>query len=251
VTSRSRTRAALARATAALLALTFIQPLWAAPGDITQVPAPMMGSDPPAAKDIGEGDVSVSTQTGALTYSFPIAVPPGRLGMQPQLALSYSSQAPIYGGIAANWSLSIPEIRIDTSESFLKQRYFVGLKPDPWADERFISTMSGSRPLVAVDEDHESTVYKTYRAQNDASWIRYERMNEGQPYRWRARTPDGVTHYFGDLSLGATSKTVVKLTRSVDAFGNTVTYTWVGGQISQIAYTSNPDVAPVLPAFAG
>lgn len=91
-----------------------------APGDIFSIPAPVVGSDPPKASDIADGDASVSTQTGALQYSYPIRVPPGRNGMVPQLALSYSSQAPIYGGIAAGWSLSIPEIREDTSQGRLR-----------------------------------------------------------------------------------------------------------------------------------
>lgn len=246
--TRTRTRTTFARAAAALLALTLVRPLWAAPGDITRVPAPMLGSDPPDASDISDGDASVSTQTGALNYSFPITVPPGRLGMQPQLSLSYSSQSSTYGGVAANWSLSLPEIRLDTSESVLQQKYFAGLSTDPWSRERFVSSLSGSRPLVAVTETHESTVYQTYRAQNDSSWIRYERMNPGQPYLWRARSPDGVTHYFGDTALGSSSPNVVLLTRSVDSFGNTVEYQWQDSQISQIRYTSNP--AAGLPAFA-
>lgn len=242
--TRTRTRTAFVRALAGLLAVTMVSPLWAAPGDITQVPAPMLGSDPPEAKDIPDGDASVSTQTGALQYAFPIEVPPGRLGMQPRLALSYSSQGATHGGVASGWSLSIPEIRLDTSESLLKQKYWAGLSADPWFRERYISTLSGSRPLVPVTESFplESGVYQAFRAQNDNGWIRYERMKSGEPYLWRARTPEGITHYFGDTSLGGWSPNVVPLTRSVDAFGNTIEYIWQGYQLSQIRYTSNPAV---------
>ena len=117
----------------------------ASPADVTQIPAPMLGADPPKAQPIQDGDSSVSTQTGALQYSYPITVPPGRLGNQPQLALSYSSQAPIYGGIAAGWSLSIPAIQPDTSKGVLVGHYMEGLQSDPRADDAFISTMAGSR----------------------------------------------------------------------------------------------------------
>src|SRR5687768_13325957 len=81
-----------------------------APGDVLQTAAPVLGADPPKARAIADGDASVSTQTGALQYSFPIAgIPPGRQGMAPALSLNYSSQAPNYGGIAAGWTLPIPE----------------------------------------------------------------------------------------------------------------------------------------------
>jgi hypothetical protein len=117
---RHRNRTTFARALAGLLALTMVSPLSAAPGDITRMPAPTLGADPPKAHDIPDGDMNVSTQTGAFHYTYPIAVPPGRLGVQPSLALTYSSQGANYGGIAAGWSLSIPEIKVDTSQSLIK-----------------------------------------------------------------------------------------------------------------------------------
>src|SRR5690606_16736461 len=56
---------------------------------------------------------AVSEFTGAATYSYPIDVPPGRNGLQPSLALSYSSSAlngairrVSMGTIATGWSLS-------------------------------------------------------------------------------------------------------------------------------------------------
>ena len=65
-------RTAFARGTAALLALTTIlggARSMAAPADIFSSPAPVQGSDPPKAADLRDGEASVSTQTGALTYS--------------------------------------------------------------------------------------------------------------------------------------------------------------------------------------
>ncbi len=137
---------------ALLLVLTLVNTSRGAPGDVSQMAAPMLGADPPAATALRDGDASVSTQTGALQYSYPIAVPPGRLGNEPSLALSYSSQAPIYGGVAAGWSLSIPEIQRDTSKGILEQ--IGGLGPDT-RTRTFLSTMAGSRPLIAVAEPSE------------------------------------------------------------------------------------------------
>lgn len=67
--------------------------------------APAIGDAPPTASGIANGDSGVSTMTGDFKYSYPIAVPPGR-NVQPRLALAYSSQASIYGTLAAGWSLS-------------------------------------------------------------------------------------------------------------------------------------------------
>lgn len=55
--------------------------------------------------------VGVAQSSGAMTYSYPLAIPPGRNGMQPNLTLSYSSaekrQDSLFG---YGWSLSLPYI---------------------------------------------------------------------------------------------------------------------------------------------
>src|SRR5262245_35394323 len=147
----------------ALLATISIRPTHSEPGDIFAIGAPTTDTTPAKAADIQDGDASVSTQTGALQYSYPIRVPPGRGGMQPHLALAYSSQAPSHGGIAAGWSLSIPAITEDTSQGRL------------WATvisvtvKNYASSMAGGRPLIPVLEPAGSDVASMFRAQNDSS----------------------------------------------------------------------------------
>lgn len=233
------------QAMVAVLVVSQAIPAGAAPGDLTSVPAAVLGAEAPKARDIAAGDATVASATGALTYAYPIAVPPGRLGMQPKLALTYSSDAPIYGGIAAGWSLAIPEIARDTSESWLLQeRASAAL-----ANKRFVSTLAGNRPLVPVTEPTgmPADAYATYRAQNDDSFDRYEKLSDG--VGWRVRSASGLTHHFGEPSLApASSETWAPLTRTVDGFGNTVTYRWAGTNIVQIRYTSNASAG--LPDFA-
>ncbi len=69
----------------------------------------------PEAQAVEGGDVTVASSTGAYEYSFPIVVPPGRLGMQPALSINYSSQANVYGSLASQWTMPIPEMRVDYS----------------------------------------------------------------------------------------------------------------------------------------
>ena len=172
-------------------------PAHSSPADIFSMPAPVLGAEIPKASSVKTGDASVSTQTGAMTYSYPIAVPPGRNGMAPQISLNYSSQAAIYGGIAAGWSLDVPSIsedhsygRLRTRSPEVEQQQQAGL--DPWLDDRFVSSLAGGRPLVAVAETTDAGVYANYRAKNDTSYARYERMNANQGYHWRVRRTDGT-----------------------------------------------------------
>ncbi|WP_192879403.1 RHS repeat-associated core domain-containing protein [Microbulbifer sp. A4B17] len=69
----------------------------AAPNEVISYPLPI--DENPV---IWSGDVSVSG--GALNYSFPIALPPGRNDVQPQLSIGYSSQAG-YGLLGQGWNI--------------------------------------------------------------------------------------------------------------------------------------------------
>jgi len=242
-----------------------IRPAAGAPGDIFSIPAPAIGADPPKATDIKDGDASVSTQTGALQYSYQIQLPPGRNGMVPDnLAISYSSQAPVYGGVAAGWTLSVPSITEDFSQGRLRTRStFVETEQgqnniDPKADDRFVSSLAGGRPLVVVVEPTgvASDVYKAYRTQNDMSFTRYERMIAGAPYRWRARTTDGRVLTFGEATRMpgcVVSDQYAPLTGMVDQFGNEVRYDYnqtIPGEckLMRITWGQNPGAS--LPDFA-
>ena len=185
----------------ALLAIT--RHAMSAPGEIFVMPAPAPGAPAPKGADIKVGEASVSTQTGALQWAYPIAVPPGRHGMAPQLSLAYSSQAPIYGTIASGFSLSgLAEIHEDTSLGRMRTR-----NDTDKANDRFMSTLAGNMRLVKVALSAPTEVYGVYRAQGDTSAARYERMMPGQLYFWRVRHLDGSVMYFGEPlhTVGCTS----------------------------------------------
>jgi hypothetical protein len=226
-----------ARLMATLLVAMVVCPFGRAkgsPADIFSSPAPVLGSEAPKAADVKDGDTTVATQTGALQYSYPIAVAPGRMGMAPSLSFNYSSQAPIYGSnLGAGWTLNIPRIEEDTSRGRLRSHYR-GLDPqgaDPTGDDQFSSSLAGGRPLVKVTTDPTApTVTHYYRAQSDSSFARYQRMDSTQDFRWRVLFTDGSTMYFGDASktVGCPiSDHFAPLTRHVDAFGNEVSYDYI------------------------
>ena len=90
---------------------------------------------------------SVSAFSGAATYSYPIEVPPGRNGLQPNVALSYNSRAvdglihdPERGAIGTGWSLAeIKIVRVG-----VKLRFDAGNLPETYHPDKFRLVFNGS-----------------------------------------------------------------------------------------------------------
>jgi len=145
-------------------------------------------------------DAAITAQQGAVTYAYPIELPPGRNGMAPRLALSYSSSAPLRGGLAVGWSLETPAIELDLK---LAGRY-------RYAGE-----------LLALTPGDVGGGTR-YRPVFDRGLTRIERTASG----WIASTPDGVVRTFSGAAGSSDGATRWNLTSERDAFGNTVTYKW-------------------------
>jgi hypothetical protein len=240
-----------------VLAATLVRPLWGAPADILDSPAPVPGDPAPKTRSIGAGDATVATQTGALEYGYPLNLPPGRGGATPSLGLHYSSRGAIYGsGLGHGWSLPVPEIRRDKSVGTLETRW--------------VSSMAGGKHLVEVTESAPAGTEATFRAQHDSSYARYQKLepDANGSVVWRVLTPDGMTYFFGEPERIENDGNVgdidipphrFPLTRSVDSFGNTVEYIWhvsvvpqlVGPfpgralRLERVEYSSNDGPTPV------
>lgn len=213
-----------------LLVIVQLRPASGAPGDIFTIAAPVLGAEPPKAADLHVGDSSVSTQTGAYRYTYPIEVPPGRNGMAPHLSLTYSSQGAIYGGIAAGWELAVPWVQEDTTNGRL--RTLTGTSgPMPTETIRYQSSLAGSQPFVKSEEPPLDTqASAVYRAQGDAEYLRFELGGSDAAYRWHVFAPNGHEYIFGEAShvnnCANISDRYAPLTSESDEFGNTVQYYW-------------------------
>ena len=186
----------------------------------TSSTAPTMAANAPL-----PGSAGLSSADGAFSHSYPIVVPPGRLGHEPQLALAYNSRGAVYGGLAAGWELPIPVIQVDTTAStFQRTEWIDGIAG---SYQVYTSDLAGGARLVHVEEDAPADVKATYRAENDPSFARYHAMDESAPVRWRVLLPNGATYEFGlrdAANPNNKANEIAPLYRIVDKFGNSIVY---------------------------
>lgn len=103
-------------------------------------------------------------QSGALTFAYPIKLPPGRLNLTPDLKLTYNSQAKNFTSIYGNgWDLSFLKVsRLNKSgtENLYSENYFT-------------SSLSGELVMVSGDSFKpkiENGDFNTYIFQNNV-WV--------------------------------------------------------------------------------
>lgn len=129
--------------------------------------------------------VNADEQTGAASYSFPITLPPGRSGLQPNLALSYNSQnADKESILGLGWNTPI---------AYIERIPRKGI--DQLYDENyFYSSLSGEiLPITLTDETHG-----TYGAKVETgNFLNYEFTSDN---KWIVTTKTGTKYTFGKTS---------------------------------------------------
>ena len=188
---------------------------------------------PSYSKNYNLGDWGISEQRGTATYTFPIAVPPGRNGMAPDLALRYSSDSALRGGLAVGWRLDVPSVTRDGSRGHQATSAYQA------------SLRSASGRLVQVP-DLTSPGAQAYRVEFDDSFTRFF-YRPSIASSWLAVSADGTKDYFGDTLSGGDHQNRWPITAQVDAYGNTIQYFWqrvTSGPftdylLQRIEYTSN------------
>ncbi|MCQ9206773.1 MAG: hypothetical protein NG740_02685 [Omnitrophica bacterium] len=170
--------------------------------------------------------------TGAATVSVPIAVPPGRKNMQPQLALSYSSNNQ-NGICGVGWGLTTSSIQRSTKR---------GTPTYDNALDTFVFSSSGSSgeliPLTGQQGE--------YRQKIETVFMKY--TYDGST--WTVRDKNGTKYTFGGVSTsrivdpGDSSRIFAWFLDSVeDLHGNTVAFTYVKDTsqvyLDKVNYTGN------------
>ncbi len=150
--------------------------------------------------------------SGTATFNVPIALPPGRAGVQPTLALSYAST----GGnscVGIGWNLGVPFISRQTDRGLPRHQ------DEPvWHEEEDRFLYNGGQELVPVDSAAMARVdesgfgypaaamladvqgWQQYRARVEGGFMRFFRAPDAR--RWVVQGKDGTRFDFGLLPEG-------------------------------------------------
>jgi len=174
-----------------------------------------------------QGDFSVSSG-GAATYTIPIEVPPGINGLQPNLALSYNSQA-ANGLLGVGWGLSGLSSITRCRKTLEQNGEIAGVKFDN--TDRFC--MNGQQ-LIAVSGVYgaSGTEYRT-EVESFTKVVSYGTSAAGGPNYFKVWDKSGQITEYGNPPVyirnqqtSALYSYVWLVNKISDRFGNEMTFTY-------------------------
>jgi len=159
-----------------------------------------VGPDNAGLSPRNSGDFGVDELTGAFSYSYPIKLPPGRGGLQPDLALQYNHQLKNVGSMTGySWHLNIPYVQRDN-------RFGVD---EIYSHNSFLLSLNGGSELVPISVNGSGQGTYGKRIENDFSKIELTTQN-----KWLVTDKFGTLYTFGT----STSTRVVNPTDSTKIF---------------------------------
>jgi RHS repeat-associated protein len=150
---------------------------------------------------------------GNANMNYPINIPAGRNGMQPQLAISYNNA----GGnswMGLGWNLSIPSITIDTRWGV--PRYDAAMETETYS-------MSGQQltPVAHRGELENRESEKQFYPRVEGGFQKIIRHGSSpQEYWWEVTDKSGVRYFYGATSDGFDETKVLNYGRSADPGDN-------------------------------
>ena len=185
-------------------------------------------ADPSAGIDMVQPPVA--NNQGDAEVSHPLSVPPGRAGLQPDLALNYSSSGG-NGWVGLGWDLSLGEVTIDTRWGV--PHYYPNLESESYIlDGDSLAPMAVQSTLDARQTD------RTFTRRVEGQFERIIRHGSAPgSYWWEVTDKSGTTRYYGATQDGARDPSAIlpstgnefewALKEVRDISGNTMTFNYV------------------------
>jgi len=176
-----------------------------------------------SAVDMSQSRGDVLSYVGSFNESIPIAVAPGLAGMQPSLALQYSSAAGngLYG---YGWNLDITRIERDSRKG----------APKYDNSDTYLLVMKGARQALIPVGGNE------YRVANESAFLKITRTVSGWEIRDRKRT---IYTLAAPWPMAGLKQFSWSLSRVVDVNGNNMDYSYADGgmghRLTRIRYGVN------------
>jgi hypothetical protein len=204
-------------------------------GDTTK--ANLLGSVPSV--------ISVDPTAGSAGMSYALEVPPGRVGMEPDLTVSYNSGNSEPGMLGRGWHLSLPAIQRSTR---------FGQPAFDWAQDTFTLLWGGgSKELAKISDSTVAGVgMREYRTLVESFMrIRSNTLPGGLTY-WEVSDGSGRVWQFGNAAWDSTPTQsgdfLYALNRVQDEHGNYMELRWLldSGALYplEIRYTGHVSGAP-------
>src|SRR5262249_51716242 len=159
----------------------------------TTIPS-LKAADPGAKINLIEAPQANSSGDAKLTY--PIELPPGRNGHQPQLTVQYDSSRG-NGWLGTGWGLDIPSIEIDTRWGV--PRYDTGqINGTPLETETYVLNGAQLAPVANRGALVPRTAEKTFSLRVEGEFRRIVRHGSSpSTYWWEVTAKDGTRSLFG------------------------------------------------------
>jgi RHS repeat-associated protein len=148
--------------------------------------------------------------TGTGNVTVPIALPPGRLGLQPSLSLSYSSGAG-NGPFGLGWQISVPGVNRKTSRGV------------PRYDAGDVFVLTGAEDLVPIGGNR-------FRPRTEGLFARIEHVRDSSGDFWAVRSKEGLVSRYGTTVADPDDPGRIfgwRLTETRDPLGNLIRFDYL------------------------
>ncbi|WP_423740205.1 SpvB/TcaC N-terminal domain-containing protein [Flavobacterium columnare] len=185
---------------------------------------------------------------GSTSTNFPIEIPKGRTGMQPSLALQYSSEAG-HSWTGLGWAINLPSVDIETRWG--APRYDASKETESY-------TLAGEALLPNAHREAwtDRQTNKQFYPRKEGAFQKITRKgNNPTNYYWIVTDKSGTTTYYGGTPAGIDNTAILQdtngnighwaITLQIDLKGNTIAYQYEKSEgelyIKNIYYTGKND----------